>query len=265
MAMFQPFKPTQRGAPSKFTAAAYNQGLLNQRAQEHENAVRGETLKGAKMLFDSTKTPIGNYLRSLRDEEVPTAAAAEAPTDGVAADGTNLTTDASMTAGADGINEPGDWLQSGMPGNTPTKFDPIEQTPEVSLDPAMQATKNSELGGAGQAGEATLRDDITAAMNGTTDVGGAVGDVTNATAGIEGAGDATEMAGELTDLTEGLEGVGAATDAAEGVADAAGMGSNMVPGLGTISSLAEGDVGSAAAKFALGMLPPPYNMLAMLV
>lgn len=268
MAMFQPFKPTHRALPSKLTEAAYEQARLDQEAKTRENAIRTGNqrtaigLTGALLKdFSKPETVVGEYLRKWTGIDDPdpgevTEAAAETPVtpegEGDSVLTKNVVPGESVTANI-GVNPV-------TPPTTPPNG-VIDQTASAdSQDPdSINAILNREVDNSGMFADVGTGENMDGTGNiadlttGSPDM---VADATDVTQ------DATQVAENLTDAVQATEG---ATEAGEAVADASGLGSSMIPGVGTVAALAEGDVGSAAAKFALGMLPPPYNMLAMLV
>ena len=258
MALFQPFKPTTRMPGSKMVAATYRQGILDQQAKRDENALRSANTNRLTALADKglawneeEGNPIGNYLREMM--------AGPGETDPATIDPRLEETDPALQSPTDMTGDPG------YMGTESPQMSLGGLQGDVSVAPDSAAPP-PPTGGNLFAPTYSPPADLT--MEGATDMGAQVGaDTGEAAAGdsirgmleslFSGGGDAaTEAAVEQG--TEQLADAGA-----EGAAEAAG--SSAMPGLGTVSSLAQGDVKGAAAKYALSMLPPPYNMLAMLV
>jgi hypothetical protein len=268
MALFQPFKPTKRMPGSKLVAATYRQGLLDQQAKRDENALRSANTNRLTALADKglawnekEGNPIGNYLRDMYTDAKVELSGGDQGTQGLQVEGQGMQSDAppgelSETYGAGPMSPAGQpsalSAQPGIGGNAPISD--------------LTGGDTASSGGSLFAPTYAAPDDL--ALEGSTDVAAQAGADTGEAAAddsirgmleslFSGGGDAaTEAAVEQG--TEQLAEAGA-----EGAAEAAG--SSAMPGLGSIASLAEGDVKGAAAKYALSMLPPPYNLLAMLV
>jgi hypothetical protein len=267
MALFQPFKPTKRMPGSNLVQATFRQGMLDQQAKRDENAIRSANQKGIVGLGSGINTlagnPIGEYLREMmgttklgESEDLPSdpnriRGDSLDPRGGqINYDETNIVPSESMERTDPNIISP-DQLDLRPPSTsqgatqasvTPNPGSGMFGTPPPP-DFGMEHA-NASLGPA-SGGEMS-----------STDPESIKGILENL---FSGGGDAAVEAGTDAALEQGGEQV------AEAAAEEAG--GSMVPGMGSIMSLAEGDVKGAAAKMALtSMLPPPYGqILAMLI
>lgn len=250
MALFQPFKKTPGRPTPQFMQTAIMQGQLDQQEQAQKNQARNAMYGGATDLgvglygeYKDDKSPIGRYLREMTGGDMmddparpPEQGAVEAqvpgqpstdPTVGVANPMDPLP-DAYMPSGEAAIDEAAVDQGGNMFADT------YAPPADIGMDGATEMV-GAEAGT--EAGEAAADDSIRGVLESL----------------FSGGGDAA--------LEQGGEQVAEA--ATEKAAEKAGAG--FTPGLGSVMSLAQGDVEGAAAKYALSMLPPPYNMLAMFV
>lgn len=245
MALFQPFKKTTGRPAPEFMQAALEQHKIDQMAKQHENQVRNQMYGGATDLgvglygeYKDDKSPIGEYLRNM--------GGGDAEVDPMATDPMLAETDAPLQSPTDYSGQ-ADYMgtQAAPMGNGGLFSDTYTPPTDIGMSGAAET-----LGPAGGAEEVAADDSLRGTLESLfAQFGGDAG----TDAAIEGGTDALMDQG-----TEQLAQVGA-----EGAAEAAGASS--MPGVGSLVDLAQGDVEGAATKYALSMLPPPYNMLAMFV
>ena len=287
MALFQPFKKTTGRATPKFLQAELAQAQLDQQAKQHANAMRGKMYGGAidtgievDKMYGDPKSAIGAYLREMTGSDMMDDPA-RPPTQST---GTQVAGQPS-TDPTVGIANPMAPLPNAFVQTGEGAIDEAAVDQDVSFE-QLQRQINSggdvgdllpetEAGGSMFADTYSTPENLT--LEGATDMGAQVGADTGEAAADESlrgtlesvfaqfGGDAGTDAAIEGGTEALLEGGGeqlteAATEKAAEKAGGAGA-----PGVGSLVSLAQGDVKGAAAKYALSMLPPPYNMLAMLV
>jgi hypothetical protein len=267
MALFQPFKPTKRMPGSKLTAATFRQGMLDQQAKRDENAIRSANQKGIVGLGGGINqlagNPIGEYLREMLGggEVDPLRPPTEATAGG--------TQTGAPPPPTDSLPDP-----YAATGQAAAEEAAVDQSNILSLPdpyaPSGEAAVEESATGNLFAPTYSAPDDLS--MEGSTELGAQAG----AEAG-EAATDPDSLRGILENLFSGGGGDAAVEAGTEAALEQGGeqaleagaeeAGGSMVPGMGSIMSLAEGDAKGAAAKLALtSMLPPPYGqILSMLI